>query len=68
LGRHHRRADAYAARVIGIHVNLLAVRRDPSVVKDSTPEERIFLDQLSLWLNEGTGSAISGFKALARKP
>ena len=46
---------AYAERLIGIHVNLLAVRRDPSVVKDPTSDERAFLDQLSLWMNDGTG-------------
>ena len=46
---------AYAERLIGIHVNLLAVRRDRGFVKDPTPEERVFLDDLSHWLNEETG-------------
>ena len=34
---------AYAARLIGIHVNLLAVRRDPSVVKDPRRRSAFFL-------------------------
>ena len=31
---------AHAAKLIGIHVNLLAVRREPAAVTDPTPEER----------------------------
>ena len=46
---------AHAERLIGIHVNFLAVRRDPGMVKDPTPAERVFLDELSHWLNEETG-------------
>ena len=46
---------AHADRLIGIHVNMLAVRRDPDVLKDPTPEERVFLDDLSHWMNDGTG-------------
>ncbi len=46
---------AHADRLIGIHVNMLAVRRDPAIVKDPTPEERVFLDDLSQWMNDGTG-------------
>jgi pimeloyl-ACP methyl ester carboxylesterase len=46
---------AHAERLIGIHVNLLAVRRDPGMVKDPTPAERVFLDELAHWLNEETG-------------
>jgi pimeloyl-ACP methyl ester carboxylesterase len=46
---------AHAERLIGVHVNFLAVRRDPGMVKDPTPEERVFLDELSHWLNEETG-------------
>jgi pimeloyl-ACP methyl ester carboxylesterase len=46
---------AHAERLIGIHVNLLAVRRDPGMVKDPTPEERVFLDELSHFLHEETG-------------
>jgi microsomal epoxide hydrolase len=46
---------AHAERLIGIHLNLLAVRRDPKMLTDPTPEERLFLDELSAWLREETG-------------
>ena len=46
---------AHAAKLIGIHVNLLAVRRDPSAVGDPTPEERKYLDEMAHWLKEETG-------------
>jgi microsomal epoxide hydrolase len=46
---------AHAARLIGIHVNLLAVRRDAQAIADPTPEERKYLDELSYWLKEETG-------------
>lgn len=50
-----RMGHAHPERLIGIHVNLLAVRRDPAMVKDPTPEERAYLDQLSQWLDEEAG-------------
>jgi microsomal epoxide hydrolase len=46
---------AFPERMIGIHLNLLAIRRDPRMVADPTPEEKVFLDQLSYWLKEETG-------------
>jgi pimeloyl-ACP methyl ester carboxylesterase len=46
---------AHADKLIGIHVNLLAVRRDPDLIKNPSPEERVFLDQLNHWLKEETG-------------
>jgi pimeloyl-ACP methyl ester carboxylesterase len=46
---------AHAEKLIGIHVNLLAVRREPTMVKNPTPEERIYLDELTHWLKEETG-------------
>jgi pimeloyl-ACP methyl ester carboxylesterase len=46
---------AHADRLIGIHLNLMPVRRDPAIVADPTPEERRFLDELTLWLKEETG-------------
>lgn len=46
---------AFPDRIIGIHLNLLAVRRDPKMVDNLTPEEKIFLDQLKLFLKEETG-------------
>src|SRR6476469_4582859 len=35
-------------RVAGIHLNLLAVRRDPKMIESPTPEEKVFLEQLAL--------------------
>ena len=46
---------AHADRLIGIHLNLLPVRRDPAIVADPTPEERRYLDELAHWLKEETG-------------
>jgi pimeloyl-ACP methyl ester carboxylesterase len=45
----------YAERMIGIHLNLLAVRRDPKMIESPTPEEKVFLEQLALFLKEETG-------------
>lgn len=45
----------YADRVVGIHINLLPVRRDPKMVENPTPEESRFLDELNLFLKEETG-------------
>lgn len=46
---------AHPERLIGIHLNLLAVRRDKELVKDPSPEERVFLDELAVFLKEETG-------------
>ena len=46
---------AFPDRMIGIHLNLLAVRRDPKMADNPTPEEKVFLDQLKLFLKEETG-------------
>jgi pimeloyl-ACP methyl ester carboxylesterase len=46
---------AHADKLIGIHVNLLAVRRDGSMLSDPSPEERKYLDELAYWLKEETG-------------
>jgi microsomal epoxide hydrolase len=46
---------AFAQRMIGIHLNLLAVRRDPKMVANPTPEEKAFLEQLGHFLKEETG-------------
>ena len=46
---------AHADKLIGIHLNLLAVRRDGSMPSDPTPEERKYLDELAYWLKEETG-------------
>jgi microsomal epoxide hydrolase len=46
---------AYPQRLIGIHLNLLAARRDPSAVTDPTPEEKVYFEELAAWQREGTG-------------
>ncbi len=46
---------AYAERLIGIHLNLLPVRRDPKMVGNPTPEEKVFLGELAHFLKEETG-------------
>jgi microsomal epoxide hydrolase len=45
----------FAARMIGIHLNLLAVRREPNLLTDPTFEEKIFVEQLKRFLKEETG-------------
>jgi microsomal epoxide hydrolase len=45
----------FPERVAGIHLNLLAVRRDPKMIESPTPEEKVFLEQLALFLKEETG-------------
>lgn len=46
---------AHADKLLGIHINLLAVRRDASMLTNPSPEERSYLDQLAHWLKEETG-------------
>jgi microsomal epoxide hydrolase len=46
---------AHAGRLLGIHLNLLAVRRDPRMLADPSPEERRFLEELARFLKEETG-------------
>ena len=49
-----RLAAQYPERAIGLHVNLLAVRRDPKIAA-GTPEEAAYLEHLANWLKEETG-------------
>jgi pimeloyl-ACP methyl ester carboxylesterase len=46
---------AYADRLVGIHLNLLSMRRDISAPAQPSDEERIYLDDLRQWLDEETG-------------
>ena len=46
---------ARPGRMIGIHLNLMPLRRDPKMVADPTPEEQRYLDELAAWLKEETG-------------
>ncbi len=45
----------HADRLYGIHLNMLAVRRDPAMLVDPTPEEKVFLGELQHWIKEETG-------------
>ena len=46
---------AHPDKLFGIHLNLMAIRRDQQAVADPTPEERAYLDQRAAWLSEETG-------------
>jgi pimeloyl-ACP methyl ester carboxylesterase len=50
-----RLGHAHAARMIGIHITLLAIRRDLDMVAEPTPEERRYLNELAVFLKEETG-------------
>lgn len=50
-----RMGHAHADKLIGIHVNLLAVPRDPKMMENPTPEEASFLRELAVFLKEETG-------------
>lgn len=47
--------SAYPDRLIGIHLNMLPLRRDPAMVANPTPEEQRYLAELAQWLREETG-------------
>lgn len=46
---------AFPERLHGIHLNLLAIRRDPKMLENPTPEEKVFGEQLEHWLKEEIG-------------
>jgi pimeloyl-ACP methyl ester carboxylesterase len=50
-----RLAYSHADRLIGIHLNMMPLRRDPKMVASPTPEERKYLEELATWLKEETG-------------
>ncbi|RAI58493.1 epoxide hydrolase family protein [Roseicella frigidaeris] len=45
----------HAETLIGIHINLLAMRRDLGLLRDDDPAERRYREALDLWLKEETG-------------
>ncbi len=45
----------HADKLLGIHVNLLTVRRDPKMLVNPTPEEQYFLRELDVWIKEEMG-------------
>jgi pimeloyl-ACP methyl ester carboxylesterase len=46
---------AHPEKLIGIHLNLLAVRREMNLLAIPSPEERQYQDELAHWLREETG-------------
>jgi pimeloyl-ACP methyl ester carboxylesterase len=54
---------AHPQKLIGIHVNLLAVRRERDNTAAATSEEERYYDEVAMWLREETGySTIQGTK------
>ena len=45
----------HADKLIGIHLNLLALRRDPKMLANPTPDEQRYLGELEHWLKEDMG-------------
>jgi pimeloyl-ACP methyl ester carboxylesterase len=45
----------HADKLVGIHLNLLTMRRDPKMVADPSPDERTYLRELEAWIKEETG-------------
>ena len=50
-----RLAYSYPDRLIGIHLNMMPLRRDPKMVAHPTSEEQKYLEQLGTWLKDETG-------------
>jgi microsomal epoxide hydrolase len=46
---------AHPQNLFGIHLNMLALRRDPKMVANPSPEQAAYFEQLSHWLKEETG-------------
>ena len=45
----------HADKLVGIHLNLLALRRDPTALAEATAEEKAYRGELEVWLREETG-------------
>ena len=45
----------HARHTIGIHLNLLPLRREPKILKDATGDEAAYRDELETFLKEETG-------------
>ena len=50
-----RLACDYPDRLIGIHLNMMPLRRDPAMGASPTPEEKKYYGELALFLKEETG-------------
>lgn len=49
---------AHADKLVGIHLNLLAIRRDRPLGTDGTAEERRFQGELDVWMKEESGYSV----------
>ena len=45
----------HAEKLLGIHVNMLTVRRDPAMLSNPTPEDASYARDLEVWLKESIG-------------
>ena len=50
-----RLGHAHADKLVGIHLNLLTVPRDPKLLASGTAEEQAYLAELKHWLDEESG-------------
>jgi microsomal epoxide hydrolase len=50
-----RLAHTYPQNITGIHLNMMAIRRDPKMFEDPSPEEQKFIVELKHFLKEETG-------------
>ena len=48
---------AHPDKTIGVHLNLLPLRRDPSTVTGDSPAELKYLEELAVWLKDEIGYA-----------
>lgn len=46
---------AYPDRTIGIHLNMMPVRRDPAAVEHPSAEEARYFEELKAWMKDETG-------------
>ena len=46
---------AHPEKLVGIHLNLLPIRRDRQNLANPSPEEQAYLDERAVWLREETG-------------
>ena len=45
----------HADKLLGIHLNLLTVRRDPALLTEANTDEQTYLGELATWLKEEIG-------------
>ena len=58
-----RLGHAHPDKLVGIHLNMMPVRRDRSLLREASPEEARYGEELAAWLKEETAyQAIQGTK------